>query len=335
MMKSRRFCPPISPMSSSWWRRPVVISLAVAGLALAGAPSARAQVSADDRVAAESLFADARRLMHAGEYERACEKLEASRALEPALGATLNLADCYEKIGRTASAWAEFKVAAGEAQRVGDATRKATALERASALEPRLSRLWLQAADPSITVLRNGELVKAGILGNAIPVDPGTHRLEAKAPGKAAWTTSVDVAGEGATVEIRIPPLADLAPAAPIDAPMDAPVASESGGARSALTWVSAGIGLAGIATGVTFGLLASSSWSKVESRCRDGFDDCPEGVGHAEDAGTRADVATVAFIVGGVGLGASLILLLTDSDDAASAELALEPTRMSLRGRF
>lgn len=309
-----------------------LLSLAALGFALAWVPGARAQVNADDRVAAESLFSDARQLMQTGEYALACEKLEASRALEPALGATLNLADCYEKLGRTASAWAEFKVAAGEAQRVGDASRKATALERASALEPRLSRLWLQAADPGISVLRNGEPVKAGILGNAIPVDPGTQRIEAKAPGKVPWTASVEVVGEGATVELRIPPLADV-----VSAPtVDAPIAAGSGGGPSALTWVSGGIGVAGIATGATFGLLASSSWSKVESRCADYPHDCSdEGMSHAEDAGTRADVATVAFIVGGVGLGVSLISLLTGSDDAASAELALEPTRMSLRGRF
>jgi hypothetical protein len=100
--------------------------------------------------------------------------------------------------------------------------------------------------------------------------------------------------------------------------------------------WASAGIGVAGVATGVTFGLLASSSWSKAESRCADAPFGCSgEGVGHAEDAGTQADVATVALIVGGVGLGTGLILWLTDSDDATSAELALEPTRMSLRGKF
>src|SRR5262245_14840909 len=108
--------------------------------------------STDDRVAAESLFSSGRELMQAGKYQEACEKFESSRRLEPALGTTLNLANCYEKLGRTASAWAEFKSAAAEAQRLGDPTRKATALERAAALEPKLSRLWLQADDPSISV---------------------------------------------------------------------------------------------------------------------------------------------------------------------------------------
>ena len=99
--------------------------LCAAGL-LCVTSDAWAQARSEDRVAAESLFTDARRLMQAGDYEQACPKLEASRRLEPGLGTTLNLGDCYEKIGRTASAWGEFRSAAAEAQKVGDAVRKAT-----------------------------------------------------------------------------------------------------------------------------------------------------------------------------------------------------------------
>ena len=85
--------------------------LCAAGLASVTS-DARAQARPEDRAAAESLFSDARRLMQAGDYEQACPKLEASRRLEPGLGTTLNLGDCYEKLGRTASAWGEFRGAA-------------------------------------------------------------------------------------------------------------------------------------------------------------------------------------------------------------------------------
>jgi hypothetical protein len=293
----------------------------------------RAQTT-DDRVAAESLFTNGRELMQAGKYQAACEKFEASRRLEPALGTTLNLANCYEKLGRTASAWAEFKSAAAEAQRLGDASRKATALERAAALEPKLSRLWLQTADPSISVSRNGVPVDAGVLGNAIPVDPGTHQLEASAPGKVAWTNTVEVKGEGATVEIRIPPLADSEDAAtsavaPADAPPPA-MSAESSSTQRTVAWVSGGVGVAGVVTGSVFGLLASSSWSKAKDSCNDGTYGCSTD---EDSARMQANVATVAFIVGGVGLGLSTILFLTD--DPESPEVALEPTRVVLRGRF
>jgi hypothetical protein len=56
------------------------------------------------RVGAEPVFADGRRLMAAGDYERACPKLAASQKLDPAIGAVLNLGACYEKAGKIASA---------------------------------------------------------------------------------------------------------------------------------------------------------------------------------------------------------------------------------------
>jgi hypothetical protein len=308
---------------------------------LAGVPPVGAQTT-DDRVAAESLFTSGRALMQAGKYLDACQKFEASRRLEPALGTTLNLANCYEKLGRTASAWAEFKSAAAEAQRVNDASRKATALKRAAALERKLSRLWLQAGDPSISVLRNGEPVDAGVLGNAIPVDPGTHELEARAAGKVPWKHTVEVKGAGATVEVRIPPLADgVGSTATGSSPPDAPptMTRESSAQRTS-AWISGGIGVAGVATSAVFGLLASSNFSKGKKTCRDETYECTRaGASDGDTARTQATVADVAFIVGGVGLGLSTVLFLTDTGGSesasAGAELRLEPTRVVVQGRF
>lgn len=315
-------------------RSKLVLAAFCIGTSLLGATSTLRAQTTDDGVAAESLFTSGRELMQAGKYQEACEKFEASRRLEPALGTTLNLANCYEKLGRTASAWAEFKRAAAEAQRLDDATRKATALERAAALEPKLSRLWLQTDDPSISVSRNGVPVDAGVLGNAIPVDPGSHRLEASAPGKVTWTDTVEVKGEGATVEIRIPALAtseggasNATPTLEASAPA---MSTESSSTQRSVAWISGGVGAAGVVTGTVFGLLASSSWSEAKDSCNDGTYECSKS---EDSAKTQANVATVAFIVGGVGLGLSTVLFLTDGPE--SPEVALEPTRVVLRGRF
>src|SRR5687768_6154338 len=80
-----------------------------------------------DKATAEALFAEGRRLMSSGDFKTACPKFAASQKLDPGLGTSLNLADCYEKSGKTASAWAEFRDAAAAAHRVGSKDREQVA----------------------------------------------------------------------------------------------------------------------------------------------------------------------------------------------------------------
>jgi hypothetical protein len=339
-MKPTVFLTRMDPFSAPPRRLLAALALGVGAACLTLAPRAEAQVSTEDRVAAESLFSDARRLMQAGDYEHACPKLEASRRLEPALGTTLNLGDCYEKLGRTASAWAEFRGAAAEAQKAGDAVRKTTALERAAALEPKLGRLQINVADPSVSVLRNGDPVSAAVIGSAIPVDPGSYRLEARAAGKATWSQDVVVRGAGAIVQVDVPALEDDA-GAPAELPagligeehLRAPMIDQ--GPDHTLAWVLGGVGVASVAVGATFGLMASSSWSKAKDGCTDYPFGCnDDALAQADDASTQATLATVAFIVGGAALGTSVVLFVTSADEPG-AEVAFTPTSVSVRGRF
>src|SRR3954469_8263227 len=122
-----------------------LVFLVAVGVLLA-AP-VRAEPTSSDKAAAEGLFSDARRLMVAGKFQEACPKLEASQRLDPAVGTVLNLADCYERSGRTASAWMEFLEAASAARQSGSADREAEARGRASALESRLSYLVITRKD--------------------------------------------------------------------------------------------------------------------------------------------------------------------------------------------
>jgi hypothetical protein len=66
---------------------------------------------------AEQMFQDARELMKKGDYQAACPKLEASHKLEARSGTLIVLANCHEQIGKTATAWVEYKDAAALAQK--------------------------------------------------------------------------------------------------------------------------------------------------------------------------------------------------------------------------
>src|SRR6185369_7977058 len=81
---------------------------------------AAAQNASDTKAKANELFADGQHLIAAGDFDGACSKFEASLQLLDRLGVRLNLADCHERQGRTATAWAEFREAASQADKQGD-----------------------------------------------------------------------------------------------------------------------------------------------------------------------------------------------------------------------
>src|SRR5271165_4618178 len=194
------------------------------GLCLAVSGSARAQTSGSD-VAATALFDEGRKLMAAHDYANACPKLAESQRLAPSGGTLLNLAECYEKNGQTASAWAAWKDAASRANAAGKADIEKQASDRATALEPTLAKLAITLAAGSdvtgLQVKRDGVLVGHAEFGTALPVDPGSHTVEASAPGKQPWSTKVDVAARQKDASVAVT-LVDAPAAAP--PPVVAPV---------------------------------------------------------------------------------------------------------------
>jgi hypothetical protein len=158
-----------------------------------------------EATAARALFNEARALAEKGEHAAACPKFEESMRLRPGEGTRFNLADCWEQIGRTASAWGEFLEVASSSKASGRKDREKLARRRAAALEPKLSRLIIQVTvrESELSVMRDGMEVRDGTWGTAVPVDPGRHSISARAPGKRPWSQEIEVSGtEPVTVKI-------------------------------------------------------------------------------------------------------------------------------------
>ena len=81
------------------------------------------------------LFEDATSLFESGKFAQACDKWAESQRLDPQLGTLVHLADCYVKLGKTASAWALFQEAVEIATQRGD-DRLELARSRVAELEP-------------------------------------------------------------------------------------------------------------------------------------------------------------------------------------------------------
>lgn len=331
------------------------VSLLLGVAAVLFAQSGSAQTKSSNSAAAEALFKQGRDLMGAAKYDEACRKFEASQQLEPGVGTMLNLAECYEKTGRTASAWAEYRKAIPLARAAGSKARQDLATERAHALEARLSTMTIravggEAAGAELEVRRDGVLVQPAELGSAIPVDPGEHLVEASAPGREAWSAKINVGPDAAKVSVEIPQLKAASADAPTP-PSTAPVvttssvtaqppsdrrASSDGSTQRVVGLVLGGAGVAGVGLGTFFGLRAFDKWADAKEACADYPYGCgTTGTELRSSASTAGTTSTVAFIAGGALLATGAVLYFTAPTKKTSVAVAIGPRSIALGGRF
>lgn len=269
----------------------------VATLALLLPRSARA----DDTLL---LFNKGRGLVEQGKWSEACPLFAEAHRLQPtAIGITLNLAECYEHIGKTAAAWQGYREAEFLSKVASDTGRAHYAAEHAAALEPKLSHLQIDAeATPGLVVRRDQQEVSAGLLATLVPVDPGPHKVEATAPGYLVWSTTVVVGPGGDTKKVIIPSLGKI---------------HASNAQRSAGIAVVA-VGLASLAVGGALGGLAITKNNASKADCSSTQPNLchPDGISLRQAAMTLADASTGTFIAGGVLVAAGIAVFATASTD-------------------
>ena len=172
-------------------RAALVASISMSALLSAGGALGQPNTP-QNKTMAEALFREGKRLMDEGRYPDACPKLAESYRLDPATGALLATALCYERAGRLASAWAAYTEAAARAKQEGSVDREEIARAKATDLEPKLAKLVIElepgASVPGLSVSRDGVAVGEGVYGMALPVDPGPHVVEAQAPGRKPFS---------------------------------------------------------------------------------------------------------------------------------------------------
>ena len=334
------------------WMRPIVSIACGASFAILTVVSAPAHAQSGNKAAAEALFDDARKLMNSGQYAEACPKFEASQEMDPGVGTSLNLADCYEKSGRTASAWAQFRETISAARKAGSADRERIARQRIEALEPKLSYLTINTwKGQEVEVTRDGTLLDPAVLSTPIPVDPGEHTISAAASGKRAWNTRVTVGENADRVTVSVPILAvDTTVAAATSATPELPDStgnlhgdqtdkprseSSDGSTQRTIGILAAAVGVAGVATGAVFGIKAASTWSDAKKICESKCDERAHNL--SEEAAQSGTISTIAFIAGGVGVVAGAVLWFTAPSSRPDQRVAFSasPFGVEMRGSF
>jgi hypothetical protein len=266
---------------------------------------------------ADALFNAGRSLLEAGEYAEACPRFAESQSLAPGLGVTLYLADCYEHLGRTASALIEFKRAVQIASARGD-KRAAVAAERAASLEGRVPLLVIAvtpaARAQGVTVARDNEPVPASQWDTPVQVDPGVHEITASAPSKVSSHTSIELGPRKTTITTTVDALQspeDLAASHP--APAQTVVAAPVSTTRKWVGLVVGGAGVLGVGVGAVLGVLAISKLHQSNDGPCNAMDFCnTAGLGLRSQAEGFGNASTVAFIAGGVAVAGGAVLYLT-----------------------
>jgi hypothetical protein len=290
--------------------------------------------SADHDAIALALFNDGRDLAARGDYARACDKFEGANELTHWLGVELNLADCYEHVGRTASAWTMFRKAADHAERDHD-DRAAYARTRAGALEMSLSHVVLVRAPDSVAAMAPGPHVQPVVridqvelpgegLGIALPIDPGEHVIEIAAPG---YVTRISrfVAAAHADVEVEIPDLTPLAQAQVERVTVRGRAAPATHSHKKLAMWIG-GAGVALVGTSLALGIDAKLGYdAAVRAHCDSDLRCDDAGMSAIQRARLRGDAAT---ITGGLGLAAIAagIVVYTTSRYEPHHSLAVTP---------
>jgi hypothetical protein len=283
-----------------------------------------------DAATAEALFGQGRRAMDARSFREACPRFAESQKLDPAAGTLMNLATCEEKLGKLASAWQHWKEALDSLAPKDD--RIPFAQSRVDDLEKRLPRLRISLARDSGTgakVFRDETELGAAGQGVLLPVDPGPHLVTVRMPGHLVEKVTV-VLAESEEKQIVVHP-------GPAELAADPRVGGET--LPRTLGWVTGGIGVAGIGTGVVTGIMLANANSTVEANCTGKICTNQRGIDAASSGQTLLLVNAAAWIVGATGIGLGAYLLLSSSADRPTTAVVPSVTpdgaALSYVGRF
>jgi len=313
---------------------------------------AAAPARADNVADAEDLFHRAKALVAQKKVDEACPLFKESYRLDPAQGTLLNLALCNEQIGKTGTAWGQFRAVEQQARRATPPRedRVKLAKEHADKLEPRLSRVRLDvppaARAPGLVIKVDGEEKGEPLWQTGIVVDPGLRTIEASAPKKKTATVKVKIEADAAAQTVVLTPLDDL-PASGAPGPSGSAGAAPSedelanNRARRTIGFVVGGVGAATVLAGAAFGVLAiaaNSDAKKCGPPCLAGSTDAAASNAATDRALLFANVSNVTLPLGllAAAIGA-YVLLTTGPTEAAtlSPRLSRSAAALDLTARW
>jgi hypothetical protein len=175
-----------------------------------------------------------------------------------------------------------------------------------------------------VEIRRDGRVIDPAAWASAIPIDPGTHEIQASGAGRLAWKTTITIEPKPGTQTVAVPALA----AAPAPRDMGGEARPFWSGQRIAGVAVG-GAGLVGLVLGAAFGAKTLGKTSDAKAHCDAVKPYCdPTGLALQSDAASSAKVADAALIIGGAAVVGGVVLFLTSpaATPTAAGRISIRP---------
>ena len=311
-------------------------------LILASAGSAFSATD-EERAGARAAAAEGQRAFEEGRYAEAADFFIRAESLVHALPHLVYIGRSYAKLGKLVKAREAYLKAKREnlADNAPPPIKAAqeAAIAELPAVEARLARITIVVeggGTKAVRVAMDGQAVPSALVGVPYPADPGTHTLVAEADGMRSAPVEVKLEEGGQQqVVLKLVP-AEEAPVEPVKADGSGSVSSDDlkPGGMSTMrlgSYISFGVGVVGLVGGTVFLISGNGKQADADSL----FDSCEPNctVGQKDEISSLDDeassakgLATVGFIVGGVGLAAGATLLLIDMNQSSAKAPAVQP---------
>jgi hypothetical protein len=293
--------------------------------------TAWAEATEADRATARALALEGHAALQKKDYATATDRFARADALVHAPTLVVDWARALQGLGRFVEAHEKYELVLREGVPPDSPKSWVRALEEAKkeldALKPRLAWVTVVLKDPpDATVKIDGTVIPPAAVGVKRAADPGFPEVSASREGYEPFTQTITVGpGEEKSIEVSLRKLPERVVARPTG---DVYRPRQKSDTRRVMTYVAFGVGAAGLVTGGITGGLFLRKRADLSDEC--------EGLKCRRESGKKIETyrsfgtaSAVGMAVGVAGLGAGLVMLLTEpkaEETASNAKLRVRP---------
>ncbi|MCB9667617.1 MAG: hypothetical protein H6715_05845 [Myxococcales bacterium] len=321
--------------------------------------SATAVLAQDTQTQARQHFQEGVRKFDARDFDAALLEFKEAYRLKPHPSVLVNMANCYERLGKPVEAVEHFERYVEEAGKALSASEQREIKRTIARLNRSIGTLTLEVSPPSANVRINGQPMAREDAGGSMALAEGAHVLEIDASGYLPERRQIVIRGKERTVEtIALAPRPSNVPSVVTATSDEGAIAGETLHLRlTTPVLVSGGITAALLAIAITTGALALSADSDFEHALEDARDSSlgdaqrqqavKDGRDAADRANTLATVTDVLLVGSLIGAGVTAFLLFSEAERrpygekteakrvVASPYIDMHQAGLMLRGRF